>query len=90
MKNIKKFTPVLIIILTFFISGCYTQLAVKDRIPDDREIVDNDEPYNDNINYDDIDDTLNTDNDDYYYNDDYADPQYNISLSFGYNNPWYS
>ena len=81
MKNLKFLSLITILSISFFVTGCYTQLAVKDSIPDDKDIVTNEDPnYNDEY-YEDVDDTLNTEND-YYYDD--GDPNYNISLSLGY------
>ncbi|MCH8325871.1 MAG: hypothetical protein IIB83_04825 [Bacteroidetes bacterium] len=89
MKNLKKIAPILILILTFFISGCYTQLAVREGTSDDLDIVTNDEPIIDDQYYNNIDDTINTNNE-YYYDTDDPDSRYSFSLSLGYHYPGYS
>jgi len=80
MKNLKLFFAFILFGFSFILGGCYTQFAVKDSEPRDREYTYNDDQ---DQNYTSEDDSTYTENDENYYDadNDYEDNHYYFGLA---------
>ena len=66
MKNLKLFSLVFLLIAPLFITGCYTQLAMRGENTDERDYTYQDNNQDDSY-YDNDADSNYVENEDYYY-----------------------